>query len=236
MTVRSAGRLYTVAEAAKRLSITDRRVRSLIQSGELQAVHAAPRIALITEESLIRLALREKRAGRPYSSETAMGALYLLSGESIDWLSVRRRYEIRRLLKETDADAFVRNIRHRADVHEYWANALFLDRLSGSGDICRSGGCEGMAEYFELSPSELVEGYVEENDLPMLKSRYMLKELAEPKKVRFHVVRGCPIRGRRVMPVAVCAADLADSIDPRERNAGMGRLAALLRDFQGGTS
>lgn len=234
MSIRSEARLYTVNESAQRLGVSERRVRALIQSGELHSLDIGARATLITEDSLIRVASRQNRAGRPYSSLTAMAALFALSGESIGWVSARRRYVVKQLLLTANVNTFIASIRHRATVREYWANDTFLKRLRSSEDVYHSGGYSDIANKFGIFPSAKVEGYVAEADLVTLTSCYMLKESETPKKVRLHVVVECPWGKRRYMPMAVCAADLAESVDPRERNAGMEQLGKLIYEYQQG--
>lgn len=60
--------------------------------------------------------------------------------------------------------------------------------------------------------------------------RTFIRENASPTTLIIHTTVFLPPHGDE-MPLSVCAADLAQSADPRESNAGLDMLDSLLHDF-----
>ncbi|KAB8291999.1 helix-turn-helix domain-containing protein [Bifidobacterium avesanii] len=235
MVIYSEQRLYTTAEAAQKLGISVQRVRALARANDLHAVNGGGRALLITEDSLLSVQPNRGHRGRLFTSDGAMAALWMLSGEHTDGLTAKRRYAIGKVLRECDVDALVRLTRKRAEVRRYWASPSIAQRLKADADIHLSAACGPNADYFGLVSPDRVEAYADVGRLASLEQRYMLSHddaAMSDSNVVLHVVRDC----RRIgaMPIAVCAVDLAQSDDFRERSAGRNCLRELLDKFKGG--
>lgn len=243
MDFRIPTRMLNTDEAARRLHVSRRRVQELVKSGELKAIATDGRSMLITADSVLRASAVQGHSGRPLSSSTAMAALFLISGKPVTWLNPQQRYRIRRLLTNVDPSDLLYRVHRRAVMREFWCPEAYLDDVSGR---IRLSGCYAVvAPVFQLQPSNIVEGYVDEALLNVLVSRFHLKEDSAPVRLRLHVLARFPDmpnpsmeKGDQAddvetvlnpMPLAVCAADLAESTDPRERSAGLAMLGRLLR-------
>ena len=78
--------------------------------------------------------------------------------------------------------------------------------------------------------SQRVDGYCDEGALTELVTRcHLLEDIRGNVTLRVARLRALPIGDRREMPVAVVAADVAESIEVRERSAGLRVLENLLR-------
>ena len=72
-----------------------------------------------------------------------------------------------------------------------------------------------------LASSDVLEGYIDEGRLRELEYRYALEPIAEQSaNLIVHAIDGALLPELRVMPRAVVAADLADSVDERSRSVG----------------
>jgi excisionase family DNA binding protein len=73
------GRL-TVAQAARRLGVTQARVRHLIATGELPAERMGDRTWMLARDAVERRADQEPQGGRRFSPANAWAILYMLAG------------------------------------------------------------------------------------------------------------------------------------------------------------
>jgi len=140
----------------------------------------------------------------------AWAALWQLSGLDPPWLTVAPRRRLGRLLASVDADRLVVATRNRATVERFAAGPRVSDALR------------------RLVPA----GYVSPGRLAELTAAYPISR--DPAgDVVLHVADFAPVDvdGRRSMPEAVVAVDLAASGDP----AGLVRLDDLLHGDHGDT-
>ena len=77
----------------------------------------------------------------------------------------------------------------------------------------------------------VIEGYTNQETADYLVAKYRLKLNASPVMVRLRISEKVP-SSEGAMPIGVCAADLAESEDPRERRAGLETLTRLLANFK----
>lgn len=221
--------LFTRREVAQRLGVSVRRVNALQQAGDFDAVDAGNGTTLFTAHSVSRYARFGNAGGRPYAPVTAFGALYELSGVSTSWLSSQRRYRIRQYLASATAKSLVRLTRRRAKVKEYWVRDIRLSKVQQAIRI--SAGTAELAEKFHLAETDFVEGYISSDAEQGVVNGFRLRSDTSLVKVRLHVANSLP-KGEGAMPIAVCAADLAESDDERERYAGLEMLTKLLDDYR----
>ncbi|WP_156963102.1 helix-turn-helix domain-containing protein [Bifidobacterium stellenboschense] len=228
MVIRTNRTLLTRREAARLLGISERRVSALNASGQLESV-AVGSSALFTEDSVRRQSRWRGTDGRPYSPGMAFGALYMLSGLDASWLSRQQRYRLKGYLERMDAENLVRLTRRRATMVEYWCRDSNLGKVA---DLVRSSAATGvLADSFQLAATDVVEGYIITDALDDAVRRCRLKQGMMPIRVRLRAVDMLPA-GEGPMPLAVCAADLAESNDPRERRAGLETLQQLIDDYR----
>lgn len=223
------GTLLNARDAAERLGVSATRVRSLAENGSLKTVRYGRNIYM-TETSVERYAGLERKQGRLFSPRIAFAALYMVSGKDAGWLMPAERYRLRKRLRGMDSSMLISLCRKRAEVHDYWCRGSRMNRVrelirlsSASGDLCR---------MFDLVSTENLEGYVHRERLgEIISEGRLIEEESYRPSLRLHVFdMKLPDSGD--MPVGVCAADLAVSLDIREKYAGIEKLDSLLRRFR----
>ncbi|MEE8667549.1 MAG: helix-turn-helix domain-containing protein [Bifidobacterium mongoliense] len=234
MAIHTNRTLLTQQEAAKALGVGVRRITDLRRAGDLDSLHGEAGRYLIVADSVRRYALVAGRGGRPYSPQMAFAALYLISGEPVPWLDAQRRYRLKRYLRETETADLVRLTRRRAQTREYWCRDSLMDKVRESIRI--SGATGRLADLFHLAPGTIVEGYADVPTAKQVIHDCRLRLGGEPTGVRLRTAVALPAHdgndGSPAMPLGVCAADLAESDDPRERRAGVETLGRLLAAFK----
>lgn len=219
--------MLTRAEAARQLGVSERRVSALCAAGRLESFSAGNG-ALVTEDSVRRQAQWQDVGGRPYSPDTAFAALYVLSGLDASWLGRQQRYRLKGYLRQMDVENLTRLVRRRATMVKYWCRDSNLGKVA---DLIRPSAATGtLANSFQLTATDVVEGYVTADALDDVVRQCRLKQGVAPIRVRLHVTCNLPI-GEGAMPLGVCAADLAESDDPREQRAGLETLQQLIDDY-----
>lgn len=89
-TPRPAPGFLTVAEVAKRLSVTENRVRNLIAAGDLPASSVGMNLLIPRDAVELRISRGQGR-GRRLTTGNARAALYLAAGLPVSWLDRRER-------------------------------------------------------------------------------------------------------------------------------------------------
>lgn len=221
--------LVSVSDAAKRLGLSARRVRALAANGRIPAQKIANRWFVEVD----RLNERSRSAGargRPFSAKHSLGLLYLASGDDAPGLSEYEKWRLRRYALPR-LQSLLPRLRGRANVHSFNAPDSVVKRLASDANFVRSGVSAAEQYRADISGRSVLDGYYSERDLKDLAYRYALQP--GPEAAANLIVRGIDdadvLSGRRYMPVAVVAADLADSVDARSRRAGVQLLRRLPR-------
>lgn len=226
--IRTDGTFITVAQAASRLGISPRRVRALAEQGTLSVADIAQHSLLISNESVLAYRARPRSAGRPLSPRMAFASLYLIAGLPTTWITPQERYRIHTMLKSTDARHLSETVRMRATRTCFWAHHSDIQTIRRY--IIPSGCTDQTAPTFQLESPSILEGYLSAAISASLMKRTFICENTSPTTLIIHTANFLPPHGDE-MPLSVCAADLAQSPDPRESNAGLDMLDSLLHDF-----
>lgn len=216
----------TTAEAAERLHVSQRQVQRLIGAGEVPARRTAGDAWVLDALAVNALARSRPARGRPWSTATAWGALWMVSGLDATWVDDRTRSRLSSRLGVMGAEDLVHACRRRSEVRRCRVSESFLDELRA--DLALSGA--SAAELFGLTGERSrVEGYCDDAVWASVRSRFRLVD--DPRgnaTVRVTTVSDVLRGGRATMPSAVVAVDLAESYEPRERAAGLRALEELL--------
>jgi excisionase family DNA binding protein len=219
--------LMSVADAAKRLGISDRRVRALAADGRLPAQKLANRWFVEVD----RLSERGRSAGargRPFSGGHSLGLLFLASGDEAPWLSAYEKWRLRRYALPR-LQSLLPRLRTRANVHSVQAPESVVKRLANDAKFVRSGVSAAEHHQADIAARSVLDGYYSERGFEDLAYRYALQPAAEG--AANLIVRGVEdpsfLSGRRFMPMAVVAVDLADSVDARTKRAGVQLLRSV---------
>lgn len=218
--------LLAVFEAAARLGVSTRQVQHLVARGDLrQVVRGA-----IDETSVERLlAVRGGSHKRAWSEATAWGAVAILSGIDAEWMGESQRSRLKGRLRAMSAAVLVERARERADVTRYSAHSstgqYLVAELVVAADVA---GRLGLAQINNI------DRYLAVGDLVGLISRHGLirddegRATLRATSMDLDVVRDLSKRS-----VVLAALDLAESLDVRERRAGLDALDRALESFRG---
>ena len=156
-------------------------------------------------------------------------ALWRLSGLEVDWLDRRSSSRLVGRLASLDAEGLLQAARRRATVHHFRASDSFLEALTAV--VVRTGTSAMTSSTFGMAGDTThVDGYCDEGALSGLVREFHLVEDARGNvTLRTAPLGALPIGNRDEMPRAVVAADLAESLELRERSAGLRVLEGLLR-------
>ncbi len=225
---------HSVAQAAQQLGVSERRVRQLLDAGDLDAGWVGPH-RVIDGASLRRRATIRPAAGRPLGEALAWLVVDALGHDSPDPLPVPAdrglRHRLRRLLSEEHSVAeWALLLRRRAEPRRYWGHPDLVRELPVDVRISLGGAPAAAAHGFDLSAAGDVSGYVGRADLADVEQEYAL----EPDPRGAVVLRGydaglacSPVAGVPV-PVAAAALDLWESEDARLSHAGGVWLASAV--------
>lgn len=225
----------TSTEAAEQLGVGVRQVERLVASGDLARVGTVGRVALIDAASVYRLREQGVRRGRPWSLDSIRAAIDLLADGATERLETSQRSRLRSRLRAMTAEDLVRATRGRASVSRYRASNSFLDRIRSQVTLTGHSAVDAdraTAGVFGLaaSRSETVDGYVTEEHAELLAKLYHLAEDAAG-NVTLRVVAEQIAAGGIADSVTV-ALDLAESLNVRERSAGLAVLTERLIALQ----
>lgn len=218
--------LLAVSEAAERLGVSTRQVQHLVARGELRQVARG----VLDETSVERLvAVRGGSHKRAWSEATAWGAVALLSGNDAEWMGESQRSRLKGRLRRLGAAELVERARERAEVARYRAHSsagqYLLAELVYATD---ASGRLGLAQ------TNNIDGYLAVGHVVGLVSRHGLIRDDEGRvtlratSMDLDVVRDLSKRS-----VVLAALDLAESLDVRERRAGLDAIDRLLEAFRG---
>ena len=217
----------TTAEAAGRLHVSQRQIQRLIRSGDVPARRTAGDAWVLDALAVNSLARSRPSRGRPWSTDVAWSALWMLSGLEAPWLDARTHARLSSRLEGMDAADVVHACRRRADVVRCRVSESFLDDLGNS--LVQSG--TGVAKQFGLAgDTTRVEGYCGVDAWPGIRSTFHVAEDARGNAtIRVTAFTDVLAGAGAAMPKAVVAVDLAESYEARERSAGLRVLDGLLR-------
>jgi excisionase family DNA binding protein len=219
----------SVAEAARGLGLSARRIRALIRAGGLAAQDVGGRW-LVSRAAVEQRARRRGRSGRPLGQRNAWALVARLSGADWPELSPWDRSRLKQRLGKRSLLSLADELRHRAEPHLFRGDERLLERLRRDSDVVLSG-VNAAAEYgLDIRAPGVVEAYADRDQLHDLVYRYALRPAGEADaNVVLRVVDESVPRARQgVAPVAAVALDLLESSDDRSRRAGR-ELARRLR-------
>lgn len=227
-----------MADAAAALGVSGRQVERLAQAGDVVVTRRVGRALLLDSLSVHRCAQMGRRRGRPWSERAAWAGLALLSGLSVDWLPSAHRARLRDRLGRSTADE-VAYLARRRQVRVLRMRG-WGGEMTGPGSVLVASGASvldtdsQMAGRFGLTTGqhECVDGYIQAAHVEAFVDAFGL--VPEPAgDVTLRVISEAhPVLAGGVLPVAVVAVDLMDSLSTRERGAGTRMLQELLDELR----
>jgi len=231
------------ADAAQVLGVSIRQVQRFVASGQLASRGTIGRNTLLDSASVHRLAAVGTARGRTWKPITVWMAMALLDGRNHIGRTDDERAKVSRLrhrLRHMTADELVRMTRYRADITRWRGSDSFTDelrkRVVATGELAldsRDGG-PALARSLGLGVRSWdghIDGYVRADQLPDLERKFFLAHDSAGNVILriTDAVDALADRNygfRAAMPVV--ALDLADSMDVRQRAAGLRVLTAMM--------
>jgi excisionase family DNA binding protein len=227
-----------VRVAAERLRVTEQEVRRLIGVRELAATRFGGSGQWQVDAAAVdqRVARRPVK-WRPWVPAVAWAAMWLLSGLGVDWLSRGDLARLRRRLAAIDdLDVLVASLRRRAAVEYGRILPEYVDRVASAQGVVRTGVSATAETGADLVSTGAVDLYCAPDQRPSLIARYGvdLSSANSNLTLRTPTGDGLPVLvDRDVMPPAVVAVDLYESLDPRTHRAGHDVLVRLIEQVAG---
>jgi hypothetical protein len=218
--------LLAVSEAAERLGVSTRQVQHLVAQGELRSLARG----VVDETSVERLlAVRRGSHTRAWAEPTAWAAVALLSGRAAGWLGESQRSRLRGRLRGLGAEELVERARGRAVVSRFIAHRSADVRLRAElVDTSSTSVRLGLAE------TNAIDGYLATTDLKAVVSRHgLVRDDTGSVTLRATSMDLDVIRDLDSAGDVLAALDLAESLDVRERRAGIDELDRALGEFRG---
>jgi excisionase family DNA binding protein len=210
----------SVAQAARRLGVTESRVRQLIHARELRAQRVQGLWLLPVEEIERREDLAPGR-GRRLTAARAWGLLYLAAGLPAPWLNRSARYRLRSLLKERGLKSLRSQLTARGVPTPMRSHPSLLPKLREEPALMLTGATAAMELRLGLLAHDVVEGYVEADRVDDVVGRYHLRASRNPNVVLRVVPQftsDWPLAHEAPLPAI--ALDLLEDADPRAREVG----------------
>jgi excisionase family DNA binding protein len=228
-----AGETMVSSEAARLLGVSVREVQRLAIAGRLDVVRHVGRSAVLDAASVHKLANFGTARGRIWNTRTVWAALALLDGhDDVSLSSTSQLWHLRERLRRMQPHDLVRRGRSRAKTIRYRASASYLDELAQHLTLTGTSAIDAdpkLANLFGLANARTasVDGYVPAEKLAALQDKFFLVRDIDG-NVTLHVTDD-PCQEGGTASVATVALDLADSLDPRQRAAGLRALTRMMR-------
>ena len=219
----------TTSQAAELLRVSRKEVQRLARNGALGTAGSFGRAVAVDAVSAQRRLNRRPGRGRPWDPATAWGAIDLLQDGDANWMGTSQRSRLRARLARTDAERFALMVRNRAVTYRYRASESLLDGVAAS--LVLSGVSNlSVGDFGLAAEGSTVEGYTDRRGHQDCVRDFFL--VAD--QVGNVILRETPFldiaitAARAGTGVAVTAVDLAESLEVRERSAGVRVLQQLL--------
>ena len=224
---------FTATQAAEALGVSSHEVARLAREEKIKAKKVR-NVLLIDAIDLQLYVTLHQGKGRPFMSSVAWAALWILSGLDAEWLSYQQRRRLKDKLQKISACDLVWQARNRSVTRRYRVSESFLKKLKS--ELILTGKSNDLFENTLTQQDQMIEGYTD-IDYEILEQKYHMVEDTNG-NVIIHVVQDETSLINMVdsVPKAVAAADLALSLDTRERQAGLQMLERLLSEYRSNRS
>ena len=214
----------TATQLAERLGVTTRRARDLLRSERIAGRQLANGTWLVGSDAVARYEVSASRgSGRTLDAATAWGVLWELSGLDVKWLSASTRARVRRRIRDSDADAIAAAVSKRTRAHRFTA----ANAERASAGLIRTGrAAVSVLDTNLIQDSRQVAGYVRSGTMGDYAMSHFMIPATAGNDVIFENTLPIDYVGE-TMPAGVVAADLAMSMDTRERSAGLRALEEM---------
>ena len=214
-----------IADAARQLEVSPRRVHQLVAEGQLSGQRIG-RSWVLDRAEVQRIAHSRPAAGRPWSASSAWNVLALANGDAVQGSAVDRSRAKKRL--QTGLELLAKRLASRAQSRWFYGHPAVHSEMLSHPRVVASGVSALNAHSVDLIVSDQAEAYVPESRVSDLADRFALDADSDRPNVRLRVVGDddWPFEAdQRVAPAPVVAVDLLDAGDERSQRAARELLA-----------
>lgn len=216
---------YSAAQAAELLGVQTHEVTRLFRAGVLKGRKVAGGALLLDAGSVQSYKSNSRGKGRPWNAQTAWAALLLLDGKDISWLTYHQKRRLLEKLKSISAEDLVWLARKRATAEAYSVSQSFADDVRAC--LVKSGmSASSSAGMGLVSSARTIDGYAREADVA--EKFFMMPDQSGNCIIRIAEEAPAGLLDEEEMPATVVAADLALSLDEREKRCGLDYLRGAL--------
>lgn len=233
--MRDQGNLLSTAEASRQLGVGTRQVQRLVATGAITQVGTIGRVKLLDAGSVQRLKLQKTGRGRPWTQATIELVLELLSKGDTHLGTTLERSRTRKRLVKITGEGLVQAMRRRAAVQRYRASESFLDQITASVMLTGASAIDSnyeLAQEFGLAmkASDSVDGYISQRGVrQLIRSCHLVEDATGNVTLRETDMKAL-LKGS--FQAIIIALDLAESLDARQRAAGLRFITELLEKFR----
>jgi len=219
--------ILSTSEAAQRIGVSERQVRNLINSHLLASVADNA----VTESSVARYKLNRNGASRrAWSESTAWQAVAILAHSDVTTIGQSQKSRLTAALRTMSAEQFVLAVRNRAHTYRCVGHRHSAARISRELVNVNT----GTAILSLTATAENVDGYATATTIEQIIARYHLR-------VNFGASDAALLRAVTAVDIDVvrkvnedsevlAALSLSESLDTRERSAGLDFLKRALKE------
>lgn len=217
--------LLSSEDAAAALGLSTRRVRALARAGRLKAHKVGNRWLLEP------VSAREPRPGRPLTSAAAWATLAALTGERPGWIHPSALSRLKRRMGSREwVLRSLSNSESRALVVHWRALPSDIPKILKKPGLVLTGQCATSGEIDLFPSSDEIDAYVSSDVLRMIELQFRPAKKSDQPNLTLRVPNQPWILTFERAPMAVAAADLLLSPDPRVARAGSEALKKVLHD------
>lgn len=216
-----------IANAARQLEVSPRRVHQMVAAGQLSG-HRIGRSWVLDRADVQRFARSRPAAGRPWSPSSAWYVLALANGDAIQASPVDRSRAKKRL--RVGLEPLAKRLSSRAQSCWFYGHRAVHSEVLSHPSVVASGVSALNAHSVDLIVSDQAEAYVPQSRVSELADRFALDAESDRPNVRLRVVSDddWPFEAdQRVAPAPVVAVDLLDTEDERSQRAARELLARV---------
>lgn len=217
---------YSAAQAADFLGVQAPEITRLYRNGDLSG-RKVPGGALLLDASSVQAYKTIFRgSGRPWDSQTAWAALLLVGGEDVSWINYHKLRRLKLRIPSLSAEDLVWLSRKRSNTRRYRVSSSFSEDLKAS--LVLSGmSTSAAADMGLVASSSTIDGYAK-NLEQLEKDLFLMPDVSGNCIIRVAVAAPDEIFSATQVPTVIVAADLAMSVDTRERRCGLDYLEGAL--------
>jgi excisionase family DNA binding protein len=218
---------YTTAQAADILGVSSHEITRLARAGRISAIKASGNAFFLDAIDVRLYESIHQGKGRPLTPSMAGAAFWILSGLEVPWLSYQQLRRLRIRLVSISVSDLLWLTRNRSTIRRCRVSESFTDKLKE--ELIPTGRSYAFNELSVIENGQILEGYTPFDFETLEKSYHLIDDVQG--NLIIHMLHE-QTQLINPTPIAVAAADLALSLDTREKQVGRQTLERLLDEYR----